>query len=91
MNSSPHIFTKKLSAAAKIPKDLGEGALLVSVVGNEELCIENFGGILEYCDTRLCLKGKNCKVVVVGRQLSILSYDEVEMRVTGKIEQICYQ
>lgn len=73
-----------------LPRDLTEGALLVTVTGREELCIENHRGILEYTDTRLVIQGKSCRLEVLGCPLVIHCYSNEELRLLGKIEQINY-
>ncbi len=90
MSSKTKSLYYKLSAAAQIPPDLAEGAVLVTVVGQKEVCIENYKGIVEYTDTRLVLQTKNCRLEVLGQNLFITYYTGEEMKVTGHIEQISY-
>ena len=56
MSSKSKSLYHKISAAAQIPKDLSDGAVLVTATGQEELCIENYRGIIEYTDSRLMLQ-----------------------------------
>ena len=88
MSSKSKSLYHKISAAAQIPKDLSDGAVLVT--GQEELCIENYRGIIEYTDSRLMLQTKNCRLEVLGKNLFISYYTGEEMKVTGHIEQINY-
>ena len=90
MSSKTKSLYHKISAAAQIPRDLSDGAVLVTITGQEELYIENYRGIIEYEDTRLMLQTKNCRLEVLGKNLFISYYTEVEMKVTGDIEQINY-
>lgn len=62
----------------------------MTATGQEELCIENYRGIIEYTDSRLMLQTKNCRLEVLGKNLFISYYTGEEMKVTGHIEQINY-
>ena len=90
MSSKSKSLYHKISAAAQIPKDLSDWAALVTATGQEELCIENYRGIIEYTDSRLMLQTKNCRLEVLGKNLFISYYTGEEMKVTGHIEQINY-
>ena len=90
MSSKSKSLYHKISAAAQIPKDLSDGAVLVTATGQEELCIENYRGIIEYTDSRLMLQTKNCRVEVLGKNLFISYYTGEELKVTGHIEKINY-
>ena len=90
MSSKSKSLYHKISAAAQIPKDLSDGAVLVTATGQEELCIENYRGIIEYTDSRLMLQTKNCRLEVLGKNLFISYYTGEETKVTGHIEQITY-
>ena len=90
MSSKSKSLYHKISAAAQIPKDLSDGAVLVTATGQEELFIEIYRGIIEYTDSRLMLQTKNCRLEVLGKNLFISYYTGEEMKVTGHIEQINY-
>jgi len=90
MSSKSKSIYQKLSSSAQIPKDLSDGAVLVSLVGQEEVCIENYKGIIEYTSARIMLQTKNCKLEILGKHLYISYYTCEEMKVTGHIEQINY-
>ncbi|MEE0418526.1 MAG: YabP/YqfC family sporulation protein [Lachnospiraceae bacterium] len=90
MSSKKKSLYHKLSAAAQIPEDLADGAVLVTMTGQEEVCVENYKGIIEYTSSRLMLQTKNCKLEIQGKHLYISYYTGEEMKVTGHIEQISY-
>ena len=79
MSSKSKSLYHKISAAAQIPKDLSDGAVLVTATGQEELCIENYRGIIEYTDSRLMLQTKNCRLEVLGKNLFISYYTGEEI------------
>lgn len=90
MSSKKRSLYHKISAAAQIPQDLADGAVLVTVTGQDELCVENYRGIIEYTSTKLILQTKKCKLEIKGQNLYIAYYTGEEMKVTGHIEQINY-
>ena len=90
MRSKSKSLYHKISTAAQIPDDLSDGAVLVTVTGQEELCIENYRSIIEYSDSRLMLLTKSGRLEVLGKHLFISYYTSEEMKVTGHIEQISY-
>ena len=73
-----------------MPRDLADGAVLVSITGQEEICVENYRGIIEYTDTCLLIQTKHCRLQIQGRGLCIHYYTCEEMKIVGHIEQIRY-
>ena len=67
------------------------GSVLVSVTGQNELLIENYRGILEYKDEHIRIQAKDCRILIVGKQLKIEYYTNEEMKIKGFIEQILYE
>ena len=90
MSSKKKSTYQKLSAASQLPRVISDGAVLVSVTGQEEVYVENYKGIIEYTSTRLCLQTKHCKLEIQGECLCITYYTGDEMKITGRIEQINY-
>lgn len=76
--------------AFDLPPDLVYGSVLVSVTGQNELLIENYRGILEYKDEHIRIQAKDCRILVVGKQLEIEYYTNEEMKITGFIQGILY-
>ena len=44
---------EKMVSAMDLPKDVIQNASVITILGRNELCIENYRGIIEYTDT-LC-------------------------------------
>ncbi|MEE1313538.1 MAG: YabP/YqfC family sporulation protein [Lachnospiraceae bacterium] len=68
--------------------DVLYGDILIRSVGNHEVSVENFRGILNYEDTKLILQGKCQIVVITGKCLTILSYMEHMIKIKGTIQVI---
>ena len=53
-NKEPVLFDK-----LHFPKDITQGAFILTAIGNSEIYIENYKGILEYSKNRIRIQGKN--------------------------------
>lgn len=74
----------------KLPRDTLLGASIVTVVGNDQVMIENYKGILEYTENCVMLQGKACRIAVCGCRLKIAYYTNEDMKIEGKITEIRY-
>ena len=73
-----------------LPKDITRGAFILTAIGNRELYIENYKGILEYTRDCIRIQGKNTYILIEGRNLTIDHYTEEEMMIKGQIFSIQY-
>jgi sporulation protein YqfC len=74
-----------------LPGDILAGAPIITATGRNEICVENYKGIIEYNGNLIKVQTKQCRVCIEGKQLNILYFTEDEMRVTGYIQAIYYQ
>ena len=81
----------RLMEQLSIPADAALGTCSLTALGQRQIYIENYQGILEYTPERLVVLTKQCRVEVGGSRLEISYYGKDEMKVTGKIEEICYR
>ena len=72
-------LAERFAEAASMPRDVVMGASVITITGRNEICIENYRGILEYTDLLIRLSGKN---------LQIEYYTNDEMKITGRIVQL---
>ena len=79
---------KRIVSAANMPKDVMLGASVLTILGNFEVCIENYRGILEYTDTLIRVQTKGKQIRLSGKQLQIEYYTNDEMNITGKISSL---
>ncbi len=84
-------FMEQLSNQLNLPADILAGAPIITATGQNELCLENYKGIIEYNGNLIKVQTKACKVCIEGKKLNILYFTEDEMRITGFIEAIYYQ
>ena len=85
-----NLLKSRVSDAANIPKYVILGVPLVRMVGQEELYIENYRGILEYTDTFIRVQTKIGQIHLFGKKLEIIYYTNDEMKVVGHIESLKY-
>ncbi|MBP1754741.1 MAG: hypothetical protein H6Q59_1139 [Firmicutes bacterium] len=90
-NEDRSTFLEKISNQIGLSADILAGAPIITATGRNELCIENYKGIIEYNGNLIKVQTKQCKVCIEGKQLNILYFTEDEMRVTGFIHTIYYQ
>lgn len=81
---------RNLTDAAKIPKELSGGLPLLRMIGQEELFVENYKGIVEYTDAVLLLQTKGCLLRIEGEHLFLSYYTKEELKVTGNITSISF-
>lgn len=68
-----------------MPKDVVLGASVVTILGNTEICIENYRGILEYTECLIRVQTKERQIRLAGKNLKIEYYTNDEMKITGCI------
>ena len=80
----------RLSEAAGMPKDVVLGVPVVTMNGREELCIENYRGIIEYTEELIRVQTKTGQIRIAGKRMQIEYYTNDEMKITGQIASLEY-
>lgn len=80
----------QVSNHLKIPRELVFGECILTLRGNEELFVENYKGILECTQQFIWISAKNMRICIEGQMLSVAYYNNDEMKVVGKINQISF-
>jgi len=81
---------QKVAQISEMPEDVVLGVPLLTIWGNTEISIENYGGIIEYTDTLIRIRTKTGKIVINGKSLHVDYYTNDEMKIRGKIISIEY-
>lgn len=81
---------EELSSHLNLPADIIAGAPIVTAVGRNEICLENYKGIIEYNNNLVKVQAKACKICIEGKELNILYFTEDEMKIRGYIKSIRY-
>lgn len=84
-------FLEDLSNHLHLPTDILAGAPIITATGRNEICLENYKGIIEYNGNLVKVQTKACKICIEGKQLNIPYFNEDEMCITGYIQTIHYQ
>lgn len=83
-------FLETVSDRLKLPSDVLAGAPIITAMGRNEVCIENYKGILEYNDNLIKILSKIGIIRVEGKNLNISYFTNDEMRITGLVSAITY-
>ena len=79
-------LAERFAEAASMPRDVVMGAS--AITGRNEICIENYRGILEYTDLLIRVQTKSGQIRLSGKNLQIEYYTNDEMKITGRIVQL---
>ena len=80
-----------LAQSLQVPEELIQGDSIISLTGKHKAWIENYKGIIEYDDCRICLQLKNGRIIFSGTHLHIDFYTCDEMQISGVIESIVFK
>ena len=84
-------WKKQVVTALELAPDLDGGETKISLTGSGEAVIENYKGILQYTDSEILIQSLRGKVLLCGRNLEIVWYTSLEMKITGVISSILLQ
>ena len=60
------------------------------MTGENDVFVENYKGILQYSDDLILLQGKNRRIELKGKNLTIVYYTNEDMKIRGMIETISF-
>ena len=80
----------KIAEKLNIPEDISEGFPIVTITGKGEIYVENYKGIIEYGKECIRIQTKICRITFHGKGLEIVYYTNVDMKITGELESVCY-
>lgn len=79
----------RLTSATDLDTEAVPGQPLVELSGTNRVLIENHLGILQYCDTRICVKLVYGSLCVAGNGLELARMTKEQLVITGDIAGIC--
>ena len=85
-----NIRMEVLSEKIGLSSDILAGAPIVTMIGQTELSIEHYKGIIEYTGDLLRIQTKTGRIHIEGKNLVIRNYSEDTMKVSGFIRMIQY-
>ena len=71
-------LAERFAEAASMPRDVVMGASVITITGRNEICIENYRGILEYTDLLIRVQTKSGQIRLSGKNLQIEYYTNDE-------------
>lgn len=77
---------KQMTEALELPKEIMLGLPLISLIGREEVTIENYKGILEYSEESVRIGTAAGILQLSGRGLCLRQLSGECMVVTGQVE-----
>lgn len=75
--------TAKMANKFDIPREAIEKIPKITIIGDEELTIENHGGILSFTDNEIRVKTCLGKMILKGRNFEIAYLSETTITVSG--------
>src|SRR3974377_48686 len=60
-------YLEALSDRMHLPADILAGAPIITATGRNELCLENYKGIIEFNDNLLKIQTKECRICIKGK------------------------
>jgi len=86
--SAERLITSTLTSALELPKEVVMNLPLITIIGNEDLTIENFKGILEYSEERVRINTSTGIVRVEGKKLQLKQITSDNIVVVGAIDKL---
>ncbi len=79
---------ERIADAAEFSKDIILDTFILRTVGNGDISIENYKGILEYSDTRIRIRAKPVSIKICGKGLEIKTITDEALFITGSISSL---
>jgi sporulation protein YqfC len=73
-----------------LPKEIALNLPLVTIVGNSEICVENYKGIIEYSPERIRLNTACGVFKIEGKKLVLKRITSEVMKVEGVLTNVGY-
>lgn len=81
----------RLNEILEIPKELVSNNPKITILGFEEMYIENYSGILEYEEFFIRINTKIGNININGFNLKLDEMTEDNLKITGKIENMDFE
>ncbi len=81
---------EQISLALELPQEVVMDVPNINLVGNTEISIENFAGLLEYTQSKIRLNTKVGSLTIEGEYLEARSMTAEVITIRGRIKQILF-
>lgn len=83
-------YLNMLSSTLNLPSDILTGAPIITLIGKNEISVENYKRIIEYTNINIKILTNVGSVLIEGKDLKILYFAGDEMKITGRFSKIQY-
>ena len=87
-NRKNNRFSNKINKALELPREISSVDTKISIIGFDEMLIENYKGILEYEEFYIKIKTLIGNININGFNLGLQQLTEDDISVKGKIQSI---
>lgn len=90
MSKKKQKLSKTVADAFDLPREVIMDIPKISMVGNQQITIENHRGIIQYSDEkmRICITGG--ELIILGKNLIVDSIVPEEIKIYGKINNVMF-
>ncbi len=88
MQNKKNRFSSKINRVLEVPRELSKDETKITIVGFDEMVVENYKGILEYEEFYIKVKTNIGNININGFNLKLEQVTEDDISVKGKIENI---
>ena len=81
-------FSGQINKFLEIPRELSEGEVKITVIGFDEILIENYKGVLEYEEFYIKIKTMLGNININGFNLKLEQITENDISIKGKINSM---
>lgn len=74
---------RNVSEALELPKEVVLNLPLISIIGREEFCIENYKGIIEYSEEKIRINTASGILKIEGKNLNLRNITSESLTITG--------
>jgi len=82
---------EKITDILELPKEVVLNMSKMTIIGNQELMIENYKGIVEYGTTLIRINTGNHLLKISGKKLCINEITSEDIKITGQIGSLEFQ
>jgi sporulation protein YqfC len=82
---------KDAVSALSVPEEVRKHSAILTVIGHQEVTVENHRGILAYETGKICIRAGKEVLAVEGKGMVIDYYNEEELKIVGVISQISWR
>lgn len=90
-DASKRKIKEKITDVLELPKEVVLNISKITIIGNQELIIENYKGVIEYSSTLIRINTGNCLVKITGKSLCIEEITSEDIKISGQVSTLEFQ